>query len=645
MRNEVQFVLTEQELVGHDLRRHLPGPGEIAVGAELAVLVFRLQLDPVVDALGVIEAVEHVGLAELAVVEQVRRVFPIAVDADLQVPAQLLIDPGVEIMRALRQHRAVLGHFGRSGRIREQRDVGWCGDRLHRRGEIAGVAGVKRGAGERLVDEADARAELVGIDELEHLVEAQADVERELVGDPPLVLDVGAEQPAELRIFVVYAAHDVGRRRTDAAGVSRAGRKQEGLILDARLLAADEDTGAQRVRVVEANSRIFLDAVEEAAAIDIRRDPVEDEVADRVRREMHRGVAAEVGHLQVDIVDLLLQRGHVVVIAFVLALVEQGGIEAVDDRSVERKTGESRRLPGIVGDLELAQRRSGDEAQARVFVEQGRGITEELALPGVIVQRIEARRRVLDALVAGEIAAGDEILGLADGAAVFEFRRDGLPAAAVDADAAAVVERAALGGDVDEAGGAQAVLRRQSAGDELEIADQPGLQHLAEPRDAVGQQDAVDAVLHVAVLVAHVDLAAGGGILGDTGRLQQQLVDRRVGALRQRLDRLSADVIGVGAHFGQDDVVAGAIERRVLLGEHRGGIGRRRSRRGGGGRGGRGGGGPPRSRAPGCRLRRGLGLLDHDLRQRGLGRSKIAGAQQRQRRARREETAADPNKS
>src|SRR6266700_2850342 len=391
-------------------------------------------------------------------------------------------------MRALRQHRAILGHFGRSGRIREQRDVGRRGDRLHRRGEIAGVAGVKRRAGERLVDETDARAELVGIDELDHLVEAQADVERELVGDPPLVLDIGDEQPAELRIFVVYAAHDVGRRRTDAAGVSRAGRKQEGLILDARLLAADEDTGAQRVRVAEANSRIFLDAVEEAAAIDIRRDPVEDEVADRVRREMHRGVAAEVGHLQVDIVDLLLQRDHVVVIAFVLALVEQGGIEAVDDRAVERKAGESRRLPGIVGDLELAQRRSGDEAQARVFVEQGRGITEELALPGVIVQRIEARRRVLDALVAGEIAAGDEILGLADGAAVFEFRRDGLPAAAVDADAAAVVERAALGGDVDEAGGAQAVLRRQSAGDELEIADQPGLQHLAEPETPSGNR-------------------------------------------------------------------------------------------------------------------------------------------------------------
>ena len=42
------------------------------------------------------------------------------------------------------------------------------------------------------VGEADARAELVGVDELPHLVEAQAAVDGELVGDLPFVLRIDA---------------------------------------------------------------------------------------------------------------------------------------------------------------------------------------------------------------------------------------------------------------------------------------------------------------------------------------------------------------------------------------------------------------------------------------------------------------------
>ena len=53
-----------------------------------------------------------------------------------------------------------------------------------------------------------------------------------------------------------------------------------------------------------------------------------------------------------------------------------------------------------------------------------------------------------------------------------------------------------------------------------------GVQNAAEAGDAVGQHDAVDAELHVGVIVADVDRAAGRGILRHAGRLQQHFLDR-----------------------------------------------------------------------------------------------------------------------
>jgi hypothetical protein len=64
---------------------------------------------------------------------------------------------------------------------------------------------------------------------------------------------------------------------------------------------------------------------------------------------------------------------------------------------------------------------------------------------------------------------------------------------------------------------------------------------------AVRQHDAVDAVLQVGVLVAHVQLAACGRVLRDAGSLQQRLVERGVGPLRQRLKELLTHLVGVGA--------------------------------------------------------------------------------------------------
>ena len=79
------------------------------------------------------------------------------------------------------------------------------------------------------------------------------------------------------------------------------------------------------------------------------------------------------------------------------------------------------------------------------------------------------------------------------------------------------------------------------AGNQRYVADQRGIEERAEAADAVRKHDAVDAGLHIGVLVAHVETAAGGGILGNSGKLQHDLLDRCVVALRQRLDRVVAD--------------------------------------------------------------------------------------------------------
>ncbi len=118
--------------------------------------------------------------------------------------------------------------------------------------------------------------------------------------------------------------------------------------------------------------------------------------------------------------------------------------------------------------------------------------------------------RIFDSQITSEIASGHEILGLPDGAAIFERRRDGAVAAAIDADAAGVVESVRLGLDVQYARSAQAILRGQCAGQQGKAADDAGIEDLPEGADAVGEHDAVDAVLQIAMLVAHVQFAAGG---------------------------------------------------------------------------------------------------------------------------------------
>ena len=170
---------------------------------------FSGELDAFIDAVGVVEGAEHQCLAEIAVVDEVGCDLVVNVDPEIEVGAVLcrrlaasernvLIDAGVEIMRALRQHRAVaLAGRRRAGRAVEQGDIRRSGLDQYRRREVARVAGVEGRVVERLVGEADARAELVGVDELPHLVEAQTAIDGEFVGDFPLVLGIDAGEPTD----------------------------------------------------------------------------------------------------------------------------------------------------------------------------------------------------------------------------------------------------------------------------------------------------------------------------------------------------------------------------------------------------------------------------------------------------------------
>ena len=141
-----------------------------------------------------------------------------------------------------------------------------------------------------------------------------------------------------------------------------------------------------------------------------------------------------------------------------------------------------------------------------------------------------------------------------DPAAIFNAWRQGAEAAAVNTDTPALFERfAALGLDVDDARCTQSELCWKRAGDQREAADKAGIQNAAKSRDAVRKNDSVDAVLDVGMLIAHMDFAAGSGVLRDAGRLQQHFVDWRLGTLRQRVDCRAIDVEGAGTEIAAID--------------------------------------------------------------------------------------------
>ena len=273
--------VVEQELVRDRIGRDLPRHRDIAVGLERAVLVFGRKLDADILALGIIERGEHEGLPELAVVDEILRFLVISIDAGFQSGKHLLHDADVVDVRALRPHRTVQVHARLLRRVLEQGQIGRRGQHLLGRREGAGVPDVEGGALERLPGEADARAELIFGDIFPVLIEADAGVQREAIGEPPFVLQIKAGRVADQTARI-----DDRERRIDriAGSIERLERIGVGHL---RLVGAQEQAGAQRVRLVEPIGDVAGYAVGKIGAKDLGRHPVEDDVADRVGNEMH----------------------------------------------------------------------------------------------------------------------------------------------------------------------------------------------------------------------------------------------------------------------------------------------------------------------------------------------------------------------
>ena len=264
-----------------------------------------------------------------------------------------------------------------------------------------------------------------------------------------------------------------------------------------------------------------------------RRSPIE------IGAEMKRAVAGEGRDLSVEFIDRFLQGHDAEGVLLGLSFVQSCRIEIADAEGAGDGAASllKNAWPGLFGNLETVGGVAEDRGDPRSLVEQGRRVAEEITLPRAVVDRVAARGRIFDAEIAGEGAAGDEILRAANAAAVFEAWRQRAEASAIHADTAALFERgAAFGLDIHDTGGAKTELRGQRAGDQREIADKAAVQDVAETGDTVRQRDAVDAILHIAMLVAHVDVAAGSRILSHARRLQQHFVDRSFGALRQAFD-------------------------------------------------------------------------------------------------------------
>src|SRR5947208_15472165 len=133
-----------------------------------------------------------------------------------------------------------------------------------------------------------------------------------------------------------------------------------------------------------------------------------------------------------------------------LVLVELRRVEIADAVDGEP---EPRHEAGRVRYLELAARGPENAGDARRRVDDAGEIGKAAGLVRLVMQRVIAACRVLDADRVVEKFAGDEIVELADAAAPFEARLHPAMRAALHRHRAARVERPGLGLAIDDAGG------------------------------------------------------------------------------------------------------------------------------------------------------------------------------------------------
>ena len=325
------LVRAEEILVADDVGRPLKGPGPVRIGPQIAIGVHGLELDPGILPLRIVEPVQHQRRAELPVVQQIPGGFQISIDPHLETRPYLLHHADVIDVRPLRQHGIVRrrspgrleGRAGRdadgSGTAGVQIGIAGRRDHLHRRGESAGIAGVESRAVERIIGQADAWTELVGVLVLPHLIEPRAGIQCQLIRKLPFVLQIDAAQPAEEHAGIDRGKRGIGQ---DLRARGRVEGQQLRCACDGRLLRADVEPRAQRMRVVEVKRAVALDAVDDAATINIRCQAVVHQVADAIRRERNGAGTHEIGKLKVDVSGGFLQREHAELVCLALIFVD-----------------------------------------------------------------------------------------------------------------------------------------------------------------------------------------------------------------------------------------------------------------------------------------------------------------------------------
>jgi len=227
---------------------------------------------------------------------------------------------------------------------------------------------------------------------------------------------------------------------------------------------------------------------------------------------------------------------------------------------VESSVVAHRLLARLIRYLKLTVGRRRDHAEARRFIEHRRGVAEEFPLLGEVVDGVEPRRCAFKPKTVPIAARRDEIFRVSEAAAIIGARRKRLAAAAIEADLAARGGEAPAC-DIEHAGGAKAVFRRQRAGEQRDIADEIGVEKRAKRGDAFRHNDAVDPDLRIGVIAADVEARIGDRrIVGHARELQNELVDRRIVGLRHPLDCGAADACARCAELREQIIVARVVE-------------------------------------------------------------------------------------
>ena len=307
-----------------------------------------------------------------------------------------------------------------------------------------------------------------------------------------------------------------------------------------------QEAGAQGVGIVDLPAGVGLRADGGGGAAGLLGDAGEEQVAERIGGEIHRAVPDIGRDLEIERADMLLQRQNAEFGAFALVLVQCGAVEI--RHAVDRKA--QRGLAGIVRNLEIAIETAEQQAQPCLRVEHDGNMRQTVELIGGVVQRIEAGGGVLDAAIVVQVVAGEEPVDRAAMAAILDARLRPVPTSAGHPNRDARVGDPGFCLDIHHTGGLEAILRRQRAGVEGQLVGETGGNRLAEHRQTLGQFHPIEAILHIGVFAAQMDLTET--VQRHAGGMHQHVRQRRIRPLRQGVERLRAEMIGTRPQAGLD---------------------------------------------------------------------------------------------